>query len=466
MLDPHVCFLRRLGFEGDALDEFMPDWTHAAAFLELSDQDVAYAVDNWLPRYWDLSLMGVRKLIAACVREVVEISKLEQYKREGMKILYSNPVASHVMLYANQLAGEGRLRVAYPDFMVATVKQAFFGKNMGGGCSCMSCGGQHCALNSVRVQCCEEGRLPPPTAIWNWGLQCNEAPKTVEMINCLFGEEWTDVVTTFPHDAPLGTTEVNDEDCVSYFSAKIREGQRRISEITGIEVTEEHIRQSLDGYMAYMARVEKLTDLVVKADPQPIGGNELGHFSICVQMCFGTGLSYINDAIDTVLTELEERVEKGEGVLPKGSPKLLCHFQPHGIAWIDRAFLENGASIALCRIFPMTSWLDEVRDDADMYRTVARQCLLWPNSVNMKNEAEITLRLIKRYDFDGALYGFFSHDRWTGALHKTMIQDIEEISNVPHYYLEGDFWSDDNYPIESRLPIIRSICNSLKISRF
>lgn len=463
----HEAFLRLLGWEGEELDNFMPQWLSAAAFLQLSEDDVDYALNKWIPDYWDVSLLSVRKLIAAVIREVVELSKIRQFKEQGHKIIYSNPTASHACIYANKIAGGDRMHVFYPDFLITTVNQAFFGKMTSGvdSSSCMSGSCSHCALNAIRLGSCIDGQLLPPTVTWSWGLHCNEAPKTEEMINCLHGDDWLDIQLTIPHDAPLGTLEADDEYRVDYLAKQIEQSQKKISEITGIEVTEEHLRQATEKYLDYMRRVDVLTDLVVNADPLPISGSELNQFCICMQVCFDTGLDYINEAIDIAIEELGQRIEEGRGVVPKGAPKLACHFQPLNLPWIDRAFMENGVCIALGRIFPRGSWLEDAVDKDDMYRTSARHCFLCPNAVNMENEAAISIKILNQYNFDGALFGFFSHDRWIGALHKTMVQKVEETTGIPHFYLESDFWGSDGSSEDDRLPVIRSICNSLKISK-
>ena len=65
---------------------------------------------------------------------------------------------------------------------------------------------------------------------------------------------------------------------------------------------------------------------------------------------------------------------------------------------------------------------------------------------------------------DGALYGFYSSDSWVGALQKTMVKVIEAETGVPHFYIEGDLWALGGEARETRLAIVRSICNYLKIS--
>lgn len=463
----NIEFLQLLGWRSPELETFLPDWIHAAEYLNLTESDIRKALDSWLPQYWDLTLLSVRKFIMACIREVVAVSKIKEYKAKGDGILYTNSTASHVCIAANRIAGKGKLHVFYPDFIITTVLSAFFGKNpseRAGNGQDISC--VRCALNKSYAVYCTSGLLPSPTVSWNWGLHCNESGKTEELIRCMECQTGEEVYLSIPHDAELGCDESLDAERTAYLADQIREGQQRVSEITGVPVTEEHMRQAMDEYIDYMRRMEVLTDLVVTADPQPISGNELTLFGMCMQICFDTGLTYVNDALDTAILEVRDRIERGVGVLPKGAPKLACHFQPLNFPWVGKAFQDNGVNLTMGRIFPPASWLEERIDSNDMYLSAARHCLMCPDAVNMKAGADIAAKVLNLYSFDGALYGFFSNCRWIGALQKTMILDVEKNTGIPHYFIQGDFWGVDGYNLDDRLPMIRSICNSLKIARF
>lgn len=462
-----IKFLKMLGWEGKELDAFLPQWLNAAKFLGLTEKDVSFAVNEWVPTYWDLSLNGIKKFIAACIREVVEISQTKKYIDAGDKMLYINMPAAPVCIHANKLAGKGRLHIAYPGYMMITVLGAFFNK------SCSTCDDMkvmnpscaHCTMNSLRAQAGHDGVIPPPTITWNWGLKCSEAPKTEEMLACLQGNTWKNVFITIPHDAALGVVEADDRERTNYLARKIRLAQKTVSQETGIEVTDEHLHAAAAEYMAYMDRVETLTDLVMKANPLPLTGNELTLFSICVDVCFDIGYSYVIDALDTVIDEVKVRISKGEGVLPKDSPRLACQFNPIYAPWIDRAFRDNGVCLAQGRMYPFASSFKKYLDEEeDIYSAVARMSLATPSAMNMLDEARINAELLTRYPMDGALYGFYSFDRWVGALQKIMVQLIEKQTGVPHFYLEGDLWDTGKHSPEDRMAIIRSICNYLKIS--
>lgn len=460
-------FLRMLGWEGEELESFMPEWIAAAKLLELTDDDVRYACDEWIPQYWNISLQGVRKMIAACIREAAELAKLPQYLAEGKKVMYSNNISSFPGVYANKLAGKGQLFVAYPDFIMTTLWQAFFGKPQNNlqDKPVLSQTCSHCALNCIRAATSTARKIPTPTVTWTWGLYCNEGPKTEELIDCLSERnEASDVLTSIPHDAPLGEIEAENPARVNFLAAQIRESQQRVSELTGVEVTDGDMRRAIDEYLEYLRRVEKLTKLVVTADPQPISGIELSLFCMNLQVCFAD-MSYVIDALDTMIDEVQRCISRGEGILPKGSPRLACHFAPMNLPWIDKAFRENGVNLSLGRMFPLASWIEEaIKDDDDPYVAAARICLMCPDAVNMKNAAKIVTRHLQSFSFDGALFGFYEFDRWIGALHKTMIRLIEDATGVPHFYLEGEFWDGSKYSIEDRNSIIRSICSCLKIS--
>ena len=336
--DVHRRFLQLLGWDGEELEAFLPEWLKTTEFLHLTEADVAFAVEEWLPTYWDMSMNGTRKFIAAVIREAAAMAHAGDYMASSDSVIYSMMPSAAVCVYANRLAGGGKVHIFYPYFIIATVWTAFFGRELdarlnGSGLD-PAC--QHCAMNCLRADSTIKGMVTPPTVIWNWGLQCDEAPKTDEMLKRLEKAGWKSVLTTLPHDAPLGMDESGDDERVSYLAQEMRVAQRQVTEYTGVEVTDAYMSAAMDEYLGYLRRVERLTDLVMNSDPVPMYGNDLTLFSLCMECAFDTGYGYINDALDTAIAEVEQRISEGRGVLPKGSPKLACHFSPLNVPWIDR----------------------------------------------------------------------------------------------------------------------------------
>ena len=90
----HRRFLELLGWQGAELEAFLPEWMNAAEFLRLSDADVAFAVDEWLPQYWDMSLEGTRKCIAAVIREAAALARTADYLAAGDAVIYATMPSS------------------------------------------------------------------------------------------------------------------------------------------------------------------------------------------------------------------------------------------------------------------------------------------------------------------------------------------------------------------------------------
>ena len=60
------------------------------------------------------------------------MTRLSEYKNRGDKILYYNMPIHPVCIYANKLRGGDSVHISYPDYIVATVFNAFFHRRAAG----------------------------------------------------------------------------------------------------------------------------------------------------------------------------------------------------------------------------------------------------------------------------------------------------------------------------------------------
>ena len=81
-------FLELTGFEGEELEAIMPDWLYTVNALGLTDEDLRHSVEEWIPSKWDIKYKGVRLMLGAWLRELIEVVKTPIYKAEGKKIIY------------------------------------------------------------------------------------------------------------------------------------------------------------------------------------------------------------------------------------------------------------------------------------------------------------------------------------------------------------------------------------------
>lgn len=460
-------FLELIGVSDDEINDLLPQWIKTAEWLGLTEEKVKYAVREWIPRNWNMELAGIQKCIAAYIRELIEIYRFPEYKNRGDKLVYGNIPAHPAVYHAIRIKAGSKVHIAVPEFMITTVMNSFFNEreSQSDNKTILNSRCCHCGLNRIRMNARMEKSIISPDVNWGWGLYCNESSKCNEMLECLDGEmEWENIHTTFPHDAYWGEKEAYNEYRVSYLAKEIRTGQERVSAITGIEVTDEEVRQAVKEYTRYAKKVDYLNQIVGNADPQPISGNELTLFSAILPAPLNFGFFYLEDAIDILTAEVEARISKGIGILPKGAPKLGCYFTPFITPWINTAFLDNGINISVGTFLAGAMDTEQFQDD-DVYRIIARQWFLNPSAVNMGNEIELIVKILEKYNLDGMLYGFFAFDRWLGMHQKMMIPLLEEKTGIQYFYLEGDFWNDEKYSLKDRMSRIENIAYYLKVNR-
>ncbi len=458
-------FLELMGFEGEELDAIMPDWLYTVEHLGLTDEDVRHSVEEWIPSKWDVQYKGVRLMLGAWLRELIEVAKTPIYKAQGKKIIYGILPAVVTPYTAFKRAGGDNVHVSFPDLILVKLLNGFFDKadpiinraeELGFNYGC-----RHCPLNKTRLGAYATGLIAAPDVIWSWGFNCDEGPKTDEFIQCLINEHWEYVISRLPHDTYFGAAD-DEHDRISYLSKVIKEDIDKISELTGIYPSEADFKGALEDFGRYMFKLGQLTGLVCTADPIPLGGADLVMCQDGTGLPMNHGYKYLEHAIDVLIKELKEEVKAGRGVLPKGAPKVGCYFVPYSLPWIDKMFRENGVALTFSQtLTPSRNMMKPPRYMDDPFMGIAEQWLKMPLGQNMGYEAQAMIEKVKANKPDGMVMGFFDFDRWLGAHQKMCAEIVEKETGVPHYYIESDFWDDREYSEEALRTRIESICQIL-----
>ncbi len=462
-------FLLLTGFEKEEIAAYLPEWIKASKKLGITEEDVRHAVKEWLPKHWSTNLRGIRKCIGAYIREVIEITKIFEYKQNGVKIVYGALPASPISFQAFKISGGEKVFVSFPGIHIVTILGSFFHKTSAfiekANKCIMNAGCPHCGLSKTRLSAKMAEVIPSPDVIWSWGFNCNEAPKMDEFIHCYADEKWNSVFCNIPHDAYLGEIENESQERVNYLAMQIEDGHRQIEKITGIKVSEQDFRQALEDADRLLNKINRLYDLVINADPQPLSGNELSLIGQMKTIAFNTGLEYLEDAIDITIEEVQDLIDRKEGVLPAGAPKLGCYFVPFCVPWVNALFLENGVNLSFSTFYTATDSFLEKSSYQDLFSIIAEQWLQMPGSVNIEYEVELNCRILSKYRPDAMLLGFYNFERWMGVHHKIIFNKIEEEMKIPHFYIEGDIWEDGMFRLDDLRTRIESICHFLKMNK-
>ncbi|MBN1832434.1 MAG: 2-hydroxyacyl-CoA dehydratase [Deltaproteobacteria bacterium] len=464
----HEDFLRLTGFEEEEMAEYLPEWRKASEKLGLTEEDVRFAVQERLPAHFALELEGIRKLLGCFVKETIDLTKAIEYKRRGTKIVYGILPAILHFYYALKLTAPDKVFVSFPDIFITFVMNSFFHKlapyleeaektGIPYGC-------RHCALNKTRYAIRRLGIIPSPDINWIWGFICDEAPKTDEFIQLYHDPEWKTYVTRLPHDQPLGTVEDEVIERVEYLADQMRDGFESVQKEIGIKVPEEKIKEVIEIWQKYAAKVSELGQLM-SVDPQPLNAVSGRFFWEGLFTPFNTGIESMEKALDIALREVKERVNKKEGILPQGAPKLLIYSMHPTVPWIAKMFEENGVGIPLSEFFILTKKQLRPSSFEDPYMAAAESWLRTSGMVNPGYQAEQICEKITTHKFDGMVFGLMDFDRWLGSSHRILGRMVEEKTRLPVFYIEGDNWEDRDYSPEALRTRIESICEIMKIRK-
>jgi benzoyl-CoA reductase/2-hydroxyglutaryl-CoA dehydratase subunit BcrC/BadD/HgdB len=461
-------FLRLTGFEENEMSEYLPQWSKASERLGLTEDDIKFAVEKQLPTYFDIGLEGIRKLLGCFVKETIDLTKANEYKERGVKIVYGILPAILHFYYALKLTAPDKVYVSFPDIFLTLVMNGFFHKlapyleeaertGIPYGC-------HHCALNKTRYAARRLGIIPSPDISWIWGFVCDEGPKTDEFIRIYHDPEWKTYITRLPHDQPLGTVEDEVIDRVEYLANQMRDGFESAQKEIGIKVAEGKISEVIAIWHRYGDKLAELA-LLMSADPQPLGVISARPFWEPLFCAFNTGIEPMEKALDITIKEVKQRVAKKEGILPQGAPKLMIYSIHPSVPWIAKIFEDNGVGIPFPEFFTLTKKQLKPPTFEDPYMAAAEGWLRTSGMVNPGYQAEQICEKMATLKVDGMVFGLMDFDRWLGSDHRLLARMIEERTGLPVFYIEGDNWDDRDYSQEALRTRIESICEIIKMRK-
>jgi benzoyl-CoA reductase/2-hydroxyglutaryl-CoA dehydratase subunit BcrC/BadD/HgdB len=169
--------------------------------------------------------------------------------------------------------------------------------------------------------------IPKPDLLITSGSLCETSPKTNDLLH-----EFYDIPThCYDTVQDREFWEYPDSSRAIQLSAKgMRRMVQRIQEEVGFNITDDMLREVLQLKGSFTAAVRKVHELIQKSDPVPIGSthDNLLMWLSPVPLTIDN-LRAATDAVNILYKELQERVSRGVGAVPKGAPKLLSILPSH-----------------------------------------------------------------------------------------------------------------------------------------
>ena len=113
-------------FHGEELDAFLPRWMEATEIIGLSDENVEFAINEFIPTNWDIKFKGLRMMIGAFLREIVDlVVGARENKKEGKPVVYGI-IPCVPLSYYTMKSARPDMYVGFPDFLLVNTINSFF----------------------------------------------------------------------------------------------------------------------------------------------------------------------------------------------------------------------------------------------------------------------------------------------------------------------------------------------------
>lgn len=237
--------------------------------------------------------------------------------------------------------------------------------------------------------------------------------------------------------------------------AEVRRFKDKMEKESGNEITVDKLAGAIKLINRKRAALQRLYN-ARKADPTPISGKDALLIS---ELAFFDDPSRFIEKVSSLCDELEERIEKGEGVTPKGAPRILVTGSPQPIpSWKLHAVIEGSGGIVVCeetctgtRYFENT-----VREDGttleEQLEAIAERGLGINCACFTPNDARVEdiIRLAKEFKADGVVYYNLQFCQPYSIEYRKVEKALQE-AGIPVIKIESDFSDEDMGQLQTRV---------------
>ena len=429
------------GYETEELEKQRPRIEETLRKLGLGPEDCK-AAEGFVKKNHDIELLGVRKILGIWLKGLTD---LVLAKDEGKKVFYFGFPSIGGIGMAVAEASED-VYSGCPDVVLCHTLGQIFNKLYpileAGEQNGLPAGHSLCTLQAVRVGALAKGIIPIPDVVSQSSYFCDMGSKTDELLCERYG--YPSVAVDGSMDSKWGEFPDYDLMRIKYLGAQINKLFNEVEKHMGVKVDEEKFKRALGRNADYMKAMGQLS-MVMNADPVPIS-----MATVSLARFLGTADTRWarvagREAVEILIQEIKERVDKGYGVVPKGAPRVLIGFpgftDPSLIHMMEEAGL---AVVAMCLMAPLRvkSWesnqptLGEQRAEIEM-----RVGFYHSNYAMAKRWSEVT----QDSKVDGFIWNYLFNCRPIASTSHLLKKVVEEETGIPVLSLEVDIYDSRYY---------------------
>ena len=346
-----IDFLTLCGFEAAEAESELPRIKRAFTKLGIAPEDIERGKQR-LTTYFDMELKGVRKLLRLALRDLVNsVLAREDGKK---KVLFGFMAPGFELVSSILVSQSHEVHAAHQSWSALLMMGSVFGKMVP-----VLEAAEHKWLKAGTVAHCNNVKsilglftldmLPKPDLLVTTGFSCETAPKTINLLDELYDIPGFCYDTC--QDRSFKDYEVDSERTIGLVVKSTRKLVERVQEIVGFELTDDMFQEMLDARAELDNAVGALRHLIENSDPLAISAPHENLLMVLYNLTLGIddGLPQAIDAITTLHEELQERVDKGVGVVEQGAPRILSLLPAHhSDPRLDHLVGEMGMAIVAC----------------------------------------------------------------------------------------------------------------------
>jgi benzoyl-CoA reductase/2-hydroxyglutaryl-CoA dehydratase subunit BcrC/BadD/HgdB len=460
--------LKLCGYEPEEIERERPRVERTFEKAELTPEDVIQA-EKGISRYYNVEVEGVSQSLGLWLKCFIDVVLA---KEEGKKVVYASAPPFYYLMAA--IAGVSKdIYVCMPGVAVGSALGTIFGKTKpileAAEGDLLPPALANCAQLQLELGGILKGVIPIPDLILSMAYACDQTPELDERIGERYGVPI--IYVEGPNDQMGGDWPVIHYSKIKYIAEEAKSALAKFEEFTGHEVTEDHIRRSLRVCDGIFEGDKRLRDLYASADPLPI------NFSSFVSIgqlapTLSTTLMFddVRKVLDLAYMGIKKRIDRGEGVLPKGAPRIRV-FTP----WITdpsvSAMIEN-AGLAIIG-YTGTEITDSDQRESEHYKDIWEQgarivSTAGPPDCGLgasKALAEVCRQYKKGDELDGVLLNYWFTCRPNSLCPIKMKELITQESGIPTLVLESNMFDTRDINTEALRTRIEAFAEVLKAAK-
>ena len=459
MVDSYDRLLRICGFEDREINAQVPRISRVCRKIGIEPQDMD-GIEDRVKSKLDIEFLGIRKLLRAWI---LELTDLVLAKDEGKTIIYYGYPSIQGPGMAIKAASDQNLYIGCPDVIIAHTIGLIFDKltplleaaEAGG----LPPGHALCSLQQIRYGALALGIIPVPDLVFASSYYCDMGSKADELLHEIYGHRVIYIDGSM--DSGWGEYPEYDSERIKFFGEQINKLFAKTSEIIGVNVTRESLMKAMKISRELFSSLGRLTYLMM-ADPMPISGVASGMAVNLAAASTGRSMTAGPEAINILCREVQERVDKGLGVVKKGAPRVLNFAQHFSDPEITHLMEETGLAVAASIMTVPPPKRDPTLEFPNIGEELAEAAMRGGAFHSTFGFAKRFAEAVKTLKMDGVIWGYQYNCRPMAIGSHLFKQLIEEETGVPTLSLEMDICESRTYGSEALRTRVEAFAEMLK----